>query len=265
VRTLFVRAGALGDFVVTLPVLAFLLEQGSVDVACGPRFATLLPFVPGAANLGRVFDVGGADASWIFGGRDPVGYDRAVAFSRGLAEGLRAAGVPEVHAVDAVPRGPAAAWFGSVVGLQDPVPRLVVAAGDPSVVLSPGAGAAAKRGDPAWWIALHTALSGLPIVWVLGPQEAGESWPGEVHRLDLPATARRAAGSVWVGPDSGPTHVAAAAGARVVARFTVSDPAVWAPPGAHVVGGGTSPADVAVLVRRLWKSRVQHDISGVSG
>jgi ADP-heptose:LPS heptosyltransferase len=43
-----------------------------------------------------------------------------------------------------------------------------------------------------------------------------------------------AAARVYIGNDSGPTHLAAAAGTPVVALFGASDPAVWAPRGPRV-------------------------------
>lgn len=71
-----------------------------------------------------------------------------------------------------------------------------------------------------------------PVEWCAGPEE---SLP-EARRFDnLYELATWMAGSrVYVGNDSGITHVAAAAGARVVAIFGPTDPAVWAPRGPHV-------------------------------
>lgn len=54
-------------------------------------------------------------------------------------------------------------------------------------------------------------------------------------RLDLDGHAALAAAcDLYIGHDSGPTHLAAAAGAPTVAIFGPTDPTVYAPPGAHV-------------------------------
>jgi ADP-heptose:LPS heptosyltransferase len=51
---------------------------------------------------------------------------------------------------------------------------------------------------------------------------------------------------VYVGNDSGPTHLAAAVGTRVVAVFGPTDPRIWAPRGSSVrivaAGSGLPPA-----------------------
>jgi ADP-heptose:LPS heptosyltransferase len=69
------------------------------------------------------------------------------------------------------------------------------------------------------------------------------------------ATAR-----IYIGSDSGPTHLAAAVGTPVVALFGPSDPAVWAPRGPHVAIAAAPAMDaitveqVASLVRNILES-----------
>ncbi len=265
--SLFVRAGVLGDFVLTLPVLEALLREGEVDVVCPARFAALLPLVPGGRGVGTVWDVGGAEVGWLFGAAPPPRrWDRAVGFSAAVGDALRALGVPRVDHVDAVPPGPAAAHFGAVLGLADPAPRLIPPRPGPArILLAPGASGAAKRDAPSWWLAVAAALDDLPVAWVLGPEEAGEAWPGLVLRPDLVDTVVLAARSVWAGADSGPGHLAAAAGARVVTRFLSTDPGRWAPRGAHVVGAEETPERMADLVRGAWNSIVGNDNRGAAG
>lgn len=56
------------------------------------------------------------------------------------------------------------------------------------------------------------------------------------------ATAR-----VYIGNDSGITHLAAAAGASVVALFGPTDPRIWSPRGPHVqVIANAEIADISV-------------------
>jgi heptosyltransferase-3 len=72
----------------------------------------------------------------------------------------------------------------------------------------------------------------MPVFWCAGPEEP---LPGAVHIDDLYelacwlATAR-----VYIGNDSGITHLAAAVGTPVVALFGPTDPRIWAPRGARV-------------------------------
>ena len=68
---------------------------------------------------------------------------------------------------------------------------------------------------------------------VRGPRE--DELPGARRFDDLHDLACWLAGArVYIGNDSGPTHLAAAVGTPVVALFGPSDPAVWAPRGPRV-------------------------------
>ena len=72
----------------------------------------------------------------------------------------------------------------------------------------------------------------MPVRWCAGPEEP---LPGAVRIADLYelacwlATAR-----IYIGNDSGITHLAAAVGTPVVALFGPTDPRIWAPRGPHV-------------------------------
>ena len=72
----------------------------------------------------------------------------------------------------------------------------------------------------------------LPVAWCAGPDDELE---GAVCFDDLYELACWLGGaSLYVGNDSGITHLAAAVGTPVVALFGPTDPAVWAPRGPHV-------------------------------
>ena len=186
-------------------------------------------------------------------------YAYAWAFTPTLAAGLRAAGIPQVHEVDAVPPAGVPAWvhFGG-----GGVPVLSSAGNPvaPRVVISPGSGGREKRAPIRYWADVHAELrrvcSGVEVVWVAGPVEAGEAWPVTPLRPDLLGTVDLAAGAAcWLGPDRGPSHLAAAAmhgagrACAVGVTFSVTDPAVWAPPGATVFTAAATPAEVAEWVR----------------
>jgi lipopolysaccharide heptosyltransferase III len=72
----------------------------------------------------------------------------------------------------------------------------------------------------------------MPVEWCAGPED---SLPGARQFADLYELACWFAGArVYLGNDSGPSHLAAAVNTPVVALFGPSDPAVWAPRGSHV-------------------------------
>lgn len=91
----------------------------------------------------------------------------------------------------------------------------------------------------------------MPVQWCAGP---AEQLDGAVRIENLYDLACWLAGArVYVGNDSGITHLAAAAGAPVVAIFLVTDPAVWAPRGerVRVVTGGDVADVIAALASLL--------------
>ncbi len=128
--------------------------------------------------------------------------------------------------------------------------RLAVreAGGGPVIALAPGSGSPKKNWPLTHFLKLagrlrETYRAGL--AWVLGPAEEGlaatlqrVASPPDVFltRLPLPALAARLqCCELYVGNDSGVTHLAAATGGpAVVAVFGPTDPRVWAPPGEHV-------------------------------
>ncbi len=59
-----------------------------------------------------------------------------------------------------------------------------------------------------------------------------------------------AAARIYIGNDSGPTHLAAAVGTPVVALFGPTDPAVWAPRGPRVAIAAAAALD-AITVEQV--------------
>jgi heptosyltransferase-3 len=85
----------------------------------------------------------------------------------------------------------------------------------------------------------------IPVAWCAGPED---DLPGAVCFDDLyELTCRFAAARVYIGNDSGPTHLAAAAGTPVVALFGPSDPAIWSPRGWQVsLAAASSLEDISI-------------------
>ena len=136
------------------------------------------------------------------------------------------------------------------------------------LTIGPGSGGPAKNWPLSHYYEIARVLAfdaGLEVVWLTGPAEeqvrpyinglaAAQGqvvWAGEpLERVARLLSLTR----VYVGGDSGITHLAAVAGAaRVVALFGPTDPRVWAPPGDRVTvltppggaGAGASMADLS--------------------
>ena len=82
----------------------------------------------------------------------------------------------------------------------------------------------------------------LPVRWCAGPEESLEGATRFDDLYELACWISRAA--VYIGNDSGISHMAAAAGAPVVALFGPTDPAVWAPRGPKVRIVSTRPEGI---------------------
>jgi ADP-heptose:LPS heptosyltransferase len=120
-----------------------------------------------------------------------------------------------------------------------PVPRAILYAGDPPplppyVVLHPFASSPEKAWPPDRFAALaaHLRGAGLEPVILAGP--ADETAPFTAFRVlraaplsEVKALLKGA--RLFVGNDSGPAHMAAASGVRLVVLFGASDPAIWGP------------------------------------
>lgn len=267
-RWLVVRGGALGDLLLTVPAVARLAAQAShLTLAATPRYAALFP---GLAH--EVMDLRGPESLWLFGSGHPRGPlpDAALVYTPGVAETLRELGVQKVINWPATaPEGvhTAAHLLAAVADLPAvpsprPVGRLVqLPCGPLPVVLAPGASAPDKR----WlgFVALARLLDAadIPFVWAPGRDEDPiPDLPGPtLSGLDLPDLVGLAEQSgLWIGNDTGTTHLASACGAPVIALFGPTDPRRWAPEGALVLGFDTSPE--ALFQRALVKRRTMLDL-----
>ncbi len=137
------------------------------------------------------------------------------------------------------------------------------AQGRPLAVLHAGAGSPGKAWPAGRFVRLGKLLEekGWAVRVLLGPVEA-ERGPGEslFEEAGLSAEVlwdvlelgrRLARASVYVGNDSGPSHLAAALGVPSLVLFGPTDPAVWGPPWPGTVCLGEGPSLESLEVERV--------------
>ena len=111
------------------------------------------------------------------------------------------------------------------------------------VAIHPGSGSPRKNWPHACWVELLARLEE-PVLLVLGEAEM-ERWSAPppvggrrikvARNLPLPELAAALVRCrLFLGHDSGVSHLAAAVGTPCVLLFGPTDPAMWAPPGGHV-------------------------------
>jgi ADP-heptose:LPS heptosyltransferase len=261
--TLVYHAGALGDFITALPAMAVWrrLHPREHSILLGRR--ELAPLAdPVFDELWNVDDAGWAGlftASAGAGRRPgalPDSVSSALLFAAStslLAGNLAAWGVAEILRQDPFPASPQpiidyhlSLFAASARRADDALPRIRVnaeelgAADSGVAALHPGSGSSSKNWPMERFTKLARRLtrSGLRVVWIRGPAESGAMLPEgarawESVPLDRLA-ARLARSAIYVGNDSGVSHLAAASGCPTVALFGASDARVWAPRGRAV-------------------------------
>ena len=271
-RALIVRGGALGDFLLTLPVLhalrvsaptsrlevlaypgiaAVARASGLIDGVRSIEYGPLAGFFtrgavldPQLADYFRSFDL---VLSYLY---DPDGI---------FADNLREAGVlrlvqgpPRIggasHAIDQL-ASPLAALGIPLAGRSTRLALETSPHEKPTIVLHPGSGSASKNWPALRWRELAASLLAshpdAQLAIVGGEADAAalnslrnlEADPRVVFWENLPLeilAANLAASTVYTGHDTGVSHLAAAAGTPSLLLFGPTDPGVWAPPHEHV-------------------------------
>ncbi|MBX3748376.1 MAG: glycosyltransferase family 9 protein [Verrucomicrobiae bacterium] len=274
-RILVIRGGAIGDFILTLPVLAALRGQFprvTIEVLGYPHIARLA-LIGGLADavhpiearalagfFGRGADLDAGTASFLdrFGLVVSYLYDPDLIFRTNVARCTQAQFIvgphrPEagsgLHATETFLRPlEALAVFGA-----DPMPRLAperVVPGDGRwLAAHPGSGSETKNWPERRWAELLRRVleDGEQRVLLVGGEAEGDRL--ENLMAGLPAGRVRLARSVpldvlagmlrgcslFVGHDSGITHLAAAVGLPCVVLWGPTDPRLWRPRGQRVV------------------------------
>jgi len=238
-RRLIIRPGAIGDFILSLPAVQHLKADYLEVWAASQNLALagfadrtrsivssgldMLEFSPDERLLAelRNFD---SIVSWYGANRPEF---------REVIDGLPFEFLTAVPPDDS--RMHAADFFAAQVGMTGTaVPRIDCPRHDGGfAVIHPFSGSSKKCWPLARYKELARCLgSQMPVRWCAGPEE---TLAGAVRIDDLyELAAWLATARVYIGNDSGITHLAAAVGTPVVALFGPTDPRIWAPRGPDV-------------------------------
>lgn len=251
--TLVVHTGGIGDFLLSCPALAQIARPGNLDLL-GRRDRLTLAVAGGLAR--QAYDLDTADFHTVFDSPSPrlrafmQRYKKVVVWMRDtgeIARGLAQCCVLEVNCFPGLPPQDwarhASEYYLDCLGL---LPATTLRLEFPQVeevydvIIHPGSGGVYKNWPLEYYLAVAEALdaAGRHVAWCLGPAEADISLPVSARRLRFDSLTHLASvlqnAALYLGNDSGITHLAAAASCRVVAIFGPTDPVIWAPKGDHV-------------------------------
>lgn len=218
-RILIIRACAIGDFVLNLPALRALAlahPSASFTLVGYPETLTLArPFIP----IDGIHSIETQPWSGLFTGPLPgLLFDSAWVWMKDptVAQNLRLSGIPEIHHAPAFPPPGvhAATHLLQTVGLPAPeLPDLWHPAAT-QVVFHRGSGSASKV-----WPYFDDLDTAVPL-------------PTNFSLFDVAEHLRNC--RVFIGNDSGITHIAAYWGIPTVALFGPTDSKIWGPVGRRV-------------------------------
>jgi len=247
VRRLAIRPGAIGDFILSLPALES-LRTDYFEVWVPSRNAPLVRFADRVRSIAST----GLD---LLGIADPPAglleslghFDSIVSWYGAnrpdFRDLIRTLDLP-FRFFPALPPEPAAMhatdfYLQQVRDLcattREAVPRIPCdVPRDNFAVIHPFSGSARKNWPLEKFRQLARGLErAMRVRWCAGPDDP--PLDGAVRIDDLYELARWLAGArLYVGNDSGITHLAAAVGTPVLALFGPSDPGIWAPRGENV-------------------------------
>ena len=243
IRRLLIRPGAIGDFILSLPALES-LRTDYTEVWCAEQNVPLARFADSArsivsAGLDRLGFLSADDVverlnsfdsiiSWY--GTNRPEFRELVSELRLPFRFLPALPNSSMHAVEFYNSQVRKAGGGNPSRFPvipcPPVQRTFA-------VIHPFASNAGKRAPLPLFESFKARLSPvMPVHWLCGPEEKLEGAVRIPDLYDLACWLAQA--RIFVGNDSGISHLAAAVGTPVVAVFRATDPRVWAPRGPSV-------------------------------
>jgi heptosyltransferase III len=243
-RRLILRPGAIGDFIVSLPALEC-LRTTYTEVWTGGPNVPLVRFADRARSIASTgLDLVGVTELPARLLAELRGFDSIVSWYGANREEFRdaVAGLPftffpalprdgAVHATDFYleqVQNIAPCQSDGIPRIECPGPR------EDYAVIHPFSGGPRKNWPLENFRKLAAGLErSMPVRWCSGPDDPPLDGAVRFDDLyDLACWLARA--RLYVGNDSGITHLAAAVGTPVLALFGPTDPAVWAPRGPHV-------------------------------
>jgi len=240
-KRLIIRPGGVGDCILALPAMES-LRAGTTEVWAASANLPLIRFADSVRSIAST----GLDLLGIPDRDAPHGVLDALARFDSIVSwyGTRR---PEFRAsvaslpfrfLDALPDRPgvhAADFYLRQVSEDSgpAIPRIACPHVERAafVAIHPFSGSAKKNWPLERFRELARRLD-VPVRWCAGPQEPLEDAERFDSLYDLACWLRSA--RLYIGNDSGITHLAAAVGTPVVALFGPTDPAIWAPRGQHV-------------------------------
>lgn len=274
-RAVVVHTGGIGDFLLACPALARLAREGPIDLV-GNRSRLDLAVAAGIAAAAHALDA--VDFASVFTEpssrlRDFLArFDRCIVWMRDedghVRRAVQRCGVRDVRVFAGLPppgwREPASRYYLDCLGMADAPPLRLAIAPAPAahdVIIHPGSGSVKKNWplDRFQALAVELRAKGRAVIWCLGPAEADMQFADGnpcLRAASLVSLAGElAAARLYIGNDSGVTHLAAAVGSPTVAVFGPTDPRVWAPRGDHVtVAQGTPWPEAAAVLEAAQKA-----------
>lgn len=235
-RRLLIRPGAIGDFIVSLPALEA-LRADYTEVWCAEQNVPLAKFADRAVSLGS----SGLNRLGLLPADDVVArlrtFDSIISWSSTGREELVRLGLPAIFLPALPPQGiHATTWYNQQArqlgadsitwkpSIPCPVQPRTFA------VVHPFASSLHKRAPLELFRQYAKRLAEqMPVHWLAGPEE---DLPGATripNLYDLACWLARA--RVFVGNDSGISHLAAAVGTPTLALFPATEPREWSPRG----------------------------------
>lgn len=259
---LIYHAGALGDFITTLPAITWWARRtGETEPTVLLSRAPHARLAVAAGLVDKAWDVDGQRSARLFSGEiQSQEISAALLFATPespLVVTLQAGGCRSIIRQDPFPSHPVSK-IDYHLGLFEDAPRAedlleplrrfarrqasLLSSPTSSVpdglVVHPGSGGRSKIWPLERFVAVaeYFRRRGRPVAWILGPAEEGWELPADwptYRNLPLDRLCGLFAQAwIYLGNDSGATHLAAACGCPNVVLFGPSDPRIWAPRGA---------------------------------
>jgi len=262
-RRLIIRQGGIGDCIMCLPAMRHLAKDYETEVWLPP------PVVP---LLSKEFKTVALTGTGIYSLQNPeaqrslihrlASFDSIISWYNNEAfikfcfgkfditrfEPLPLVGVP-MHMSD---------WFSWQTGCTERIPTLEVARLPVRdvVLIHPFSGSYVKNYSMEFFETVAAGLNPIPCEWVAGPEQPIERDVIRIENLYELAVYLTSV-KLYIGNDSGITHLAAALGVPVIALFTnSSNMAQWMPKGrGHVSAIRTSSSNyVTALAREIFEN-----------